>query len=71
MPLQKRFVRDGKNRVVASITSGFDDDSEVVRDEGNRIVGRSCPRYGVTRNLDNTFVSLNTADSGLLIRGKK
>ena len=71
MPLQKRFVRDGRNRVIASVTSGFNDGSEVVRDENNTVVGRSCPRYGVTRNLDNTFVSLNTADPALLIKTQK
>ena len=71
MPLQKRFVRDGQNRVVASVTSGFSDDSEVVRNEDNEVVGRACHRYGVTRNLDNTFVSLNTADPALLIKTPK
>ena len=71
MSLEKRFVRDGRNRVIASVTSGFSGGEEVVRDENNRIVGRTSPKFHVTRDLHNNLVSLNTADAGLLIKGKK
>ena len=71
MSLTKRWIRDGQNRVVASVTSGFNGGEEVVRDEDNRIVGRVSPKFHVTRDDHNNLVSLNTADSGLLIRGKK
>lgn len=37
--LKKNYVRDGKNRIIASITSGYSDTSSVVRDENNQIAG--------------------------------
>jgi hypothetical protein len=41
MSLKKDFVRDGKRRIIASITSGFSDTSAVVRCERNQIAGRT------------------------------
>ena len=37
--LKKEYVRDGKNRVIGSVTTGFDDESSVVRDEEGHILG--------------------------------
>ena len=41
MSLTKRYLRDGKNRIIGSITSGNSDTSTVVRDEHEQIAGRS------------------------------
>ena len=32
MPLKKEYVRDGRNQIIGSVTSGYADESEVVRD---------------------------------------
>ena len=37
MSLTKRYLRDGKNRIIGSITSGYSDTSSVVRDEHEQI----------------------------------
>ena len=72
MSLKKEYVRDGKNRIVGSVTSGFVGAYEaVVRDEHEQIVGRTSERFGTTRDENGGLVSTNTADPGLLIRSKK
>jgi len=68
MPLQKRYVRDGRKRVIAaSITTGYSDSSSVVRDPDGGIVGRTSDRFTNTRAADGTLISLDTSDPGLLI----
>jgi hypothetical protein len=70
--LKKDFVRDGKRRIIASITSGFDDTSTVVRDEKNQITGRTSERFRTTRDNHGNLVSTNSPDPGLVIgRGKR
>jgi hypothetical protein len=71
MALKKTFVRNGRNQIIASVTSGFDDESSVVRDEDGEIVGRTSERFDTTRGKNGGLVSNNTADPGLLIRRKK
>jgi hypothetical protein len=71
MPLEKRYIRDGQNRVVGSVTSGFADESTVVRDEHEHIVGRTSDRFHTTRDEHGGLISTNTADPGLLINRKK
>jgi hypothetical protein len=39
--LKKEYVRDGKNRVIGSVTTGFSDESSVVRDDQNQFAGRT------------------------------
>jgi hypothetical protein len=46
MSLTKRYLRDGKNRIIGSISSGYSDTSSVVRDERDQILGRSNQRSG-------------------------
>lgn len=65
--LKKRFIRDGSRRVIGSVTVGYSDTSGVVRDEGNRIVGRINDRFQTTRDSRGKLVSINSADPGLLI----
>jgi hypothetical protein len=67
MPLQKNYVRDGKRRIIASVTSGFTDKSAVVRDDQNQITGRASARFQTTRDERGKIVSPNTSNSGLVI----
>lgn len=71
MPLKKDYIRDGRNQIIGSITGGFDDTSEVVRDTDNTFLGRTSERFQNTRDDHGNLVSLNTPDPGLLIRRKK
>jgi hypothetical protein len=70
--LKKEYVRNGKNQVVGSITSGFTGSYEtVVRDADNAVIGTTSERFGTTRDEHGGLVSNNTADPGLLINRKK
>jgi hypothetical protein len=69
--LKKDYVRDGNRKIIASITTGFTDSSAVVRDEENRISGRTNERFHTTRDAHGNLVSSNSSDAGLLIRRKK
>jgi hypothetical protein len=69
--LKKEYVRDGKNRVIGSVTTGFSDESAVVRDDQNQFAGRTSERFHTTRDAHGNLVSLNTSDPGLLINRKK
>jgi hypothetical protein len=71
MPLKKDYVRDGRNRIVGSVTSGYSDKSDVVRDSDNQIAGRTSERFNTTRDRKGSVISVNSPDPGLLIRRKK
>lgn len=71
MPLEKHYVRDGRNKIIGSVTSGFSDESATVRDEQEKIVGRTSERFHTTRDEHGGLVSNNTADPGLLIGRKR
>ena len=71
MTLEKKVVRDGRGQIIASITTGFNDESSVVRDAQNQIVGRTSERFHTTRDVHGNLVSRNSADPGLLIKGNK
>jgi hypothetical protein len=71
MSLEKKYVRDGKRRIIGSVTSGFSDTSSVVRDEKNQITGRTSERFHTTRDNHGNLVSINSPDPGLLINRKK
>ena len=68
--LKKTYVRDGKNRIIGSVTSGYSDSSEVIRDEHEQILGRTNERFHTTRDAHGSLVSINSSDPGLLIRKK-
>ena len=68
--LKKEFIRDGTRRIIGSVTTEYSDTSAVVRDEGNRIAGRTSDRFHTTRDSSGKLVSINSADPGLLIRKK-
>jgi len=72
MALSKGYVRDGKRRIIGSITSGFSGGtSDVVRDEQNEICGRTSDLFRTTRDGRGNLVSTNTSDPGFLINRKK
>jgi hypothetical protein len=71
MSLEKKYIRDGKNRLIGSVTSGFPGESSVVRDEHEKIVGLTSGVFHTTRDEHGKLVSTNTADAGLLINRKK
>jgi YD repeat-containing protein len=71
MSLEKKYVRDGKRRIIGSVTSGFSDTSAVVRDEKNQIAGRTSEKFRTTRDGHGNLVSINSPDPGLLIGRKK
>ena len=66
--LRKTYVRDGKNRIIGSVTNGYSDSSEVIRDEHEQILGRANERFHTTRDAGGSLVSVNSSDPGLLIR---
>jgi hypothetical protein len=69
MSSNRRLVRDGKNKLIASVQSGFGD-SELVKDVRGKILGRTNEHFHQTRDANNKLVSTSTADAGLLIRKK-
>jgi hypothetical protein len=71
MSLEKEYIRDGKKRIIGSVTSGFSDTSAVVRDENSQITGRTSERFHTTRDGHGNLVSINSSDPGLLINRKK
>jgi hypothetical protein len=71
MSLEKDYIRDGKNRIIGSVTSGFNDTTAVVRDEHNKITGRTNERFSTTRDSSGKLISINSSDPGLLIGRKK
>ncbi len=70
--LKKTYVRDGKNRLIGSVTTGFEGSFEtLVRDEHDHVIGSVSERFGTTRDGQGKLVSVNTADPGLLFDRKK
>ena len=39
--LKKHFIRDGSRKIIGSVTTGYSDTSSLVRDEHNKINGRT------------------------------
>jgi len=68
--LKKHFIRDGSRKIIGSVTTGFSDTSSLVRDEHNKINGRTNDKFQTTRDAQGNLVSTNSADPGLLIRKK-
>ena len=65
--LKKEFIRDGTRRIIGSVTPGYSDTSRIVRDERNRIAGRTNDRFRTTRDAHGNVVSIDSPDPGLLI----
>ena len=71
MSLTKTYVRGHNREIISSITSGFSDETELVRDAENHILGKVNHRFGNTRDTDGNLVSVDTADPGLLVGRRK
>jgi hypothetical protein len=72
MSLTKRFVRDGNRRIIGSITTGYSGGtSDVVRNEQNRITGRTSDLFHTTRDGSGRIVSTDASDPGLVIGKRK
>ena len=68
--LRKRYIRDGSNRLIASVTTGYSDTSSLVRDEHEQIMGRTNDRFHTTRDKNGSLLSIDSSDPGILI-GRK
>jgi hypothetical protein len=67
--LKKTYIRDGQNQIVGSVTTGFVGSFEtVVRDEHERVIGRTSEGFNTTHG---EVISINSADPGLLLNRKK
>ena len=66
--LKNEYIRDGKNQIIGSKTSGFENGDTVARDRDGRILGHSSSKFNNTRDGRGRLVSRNTADTGLLFR---
>jgi hypothetical protein len=71
MSLSKKYVRDGNRRIIGTVTTGISDTSAVVRDEENRIAGRTSERFHTTRDEHANLVSTNSPDPGLILGRRK
>ena len=71
MSVKKEIVRGAHNEKIGSITTDSSNDSAVVRDEHERLLGRTNESLHTTRDEHNRLVSTNTADPGLLINRKE
>ena len=65
--LKKDYVRDGKRRIIGSVTTGFSDTSSIVHDEDSEIVGRTSERFHTTRDEHANLLSMNSPDPGLIL----
>ena len=72
MSLQKEFIRDGKRRIIGSVTTRYVGSFEsIVRDEQNNITGSTSERFNTTRDDHGNLVSINSPDPGLLLGRRK
>jgi len=70
MSLEKKYIRDGKQRIIGSVTNGFDDTTAVIRDEHNKLPG--APTTDSTPPATNTGTWCpSIPDPGLLIGKRK
>lgn len=66
--LKTEFVRDGKNQIIGSITSGFDNGDTIARDRSGHILGHANSTFHNTRDAEGHLVSRNSSDPSLLLR---
>lgn len=66
--LKTKYIRDGKNQIIANRTTGLANADTIVRDSSGRIVGHSNSVFSNTRDSQGRLVSRNSNDPGLLAR---
>jgi hypothetical protein len=64
--LKVEYVRDGRNQVIGSKTSGFANGDTVARDRIGKILGHSSNEFGNTRDANGRIKSTNQADTDSL-----
>jgi hypothetical protein len=64
--LKVEYVRDGKNKIIGTKTSGFSNGDAVARDRDGKILGRSSSKFGNTRDASGRLTSTNQADADSL-----
>lgn len=60
--LKVEYVRDGKNQIIGSKTSGFGNGDTVARDRIGKILGHSSSKFDNTRDANGRLTSTNQAD---------
>ena len=70
MPLEKKYIRNGRNQLIGSVTSGYSDTTEVARDAQGKMIGKTNGRMSNARDAHGRLESINTPDPGLLF-GRK
>jgi len=63
MALKTRFVRDAQNQVCGTITSGYPDGSEAVRNRQGQLIGRVLHHQKIAKDNHNRIIA-HSADSG-------
>ncbi len=66
MALKRRYIRDGRNRLVGSITSGYAAETAIVRDAEGHMLGRTSSKFRNTRDARGKLISVDSAEPGLL-----
>ena len=61
--LKTRFIRDAKNRVCGTVTSGYQDGSAAIKNKYGQLIGRVLNRPDINKDMHNRIVS-QTASSG-------
>ena len=64
--LKVEYVRDGKNKIIGSKTSGFSNGDTIARNSSGKILGRSSNKFGNTRDASGHLTSTNQADADSL-----
>jgi hypothetical protein len=64
--LKVEYVRDGKNKIIGTKTSGFSNGDTVARDSSGKVLGRSSNKFGNTRDASGRLTSTNQADADSL-----
>jgi hypothetical protein len=64
--LKVEYVRDGKNKIIGTKTSGFSNGDTVARDSSGNVLGRSSNKFGNTRDASGRLTSTNQADADSL-----
>jgi hypothetical protein len=66
--LKVDYVRNGKNQIVGTKTSGFANGDTVARDSNGKILGHANSTFNNTRDAHGHLVSTNSDDVALLFR---
>jgi hypothetical protein len=64
--LKVEYIRNGKNQIIGSKTTGFANGDKVARDRGGKILGHSNDTFGNTSDSNGRITSADQADPDLL-----